>query len=77
MLFGSTVLIPEMLQTLFGYTATDAGLVLGSGRGRDTSCSRRSWFALFRKIGAKRLLGVELYHRGALDVVLQRPQRPD
>ena len=30
-LFGSTVLIPEMLQTLFGYTATDAGLVLGPG----------------------------------------------
>ena len=27
--FGSTVLIPEVLQTLFGYTATDAGLVLG------------------------------------------------
>jgi DHA2 family multidrug resistance protein len=30
-LFGSTVLIPQMLQTLFGYTATDAGLVLGPG----------------------------------------------
>jgi MFS transporter, DHA2 family, multidrug resistance protein len=30
-LFGSTVLIPEMLQTLFGYTATDAGLALGPG----------------------------------------------
>jgi len=30
-LFGSTVLIPEMLQTLFGYTATNAGLVLGPG----------------------------------------------
>jgi MFS transporter, DHA2 family, multidrug resistance protein len=30
-LFGSTVLIPEVLQTLFGYTATDAGLVLGPG----------------------------------------------
>lgn len=30
-LFGSTVLIPEILQTLFGYTATDAGLVLGPG----------------------------------------------
>jgi DHA2 family multidrug resistance protein len=30
-LFGSTVLIPEMMQTLFGYTATDAGLVLGPG----------------------------------------------
>ena len=30
-LFGSTVLIPQMLQGLFGYTATDAGLVLGPG----------------------------------------------
>ena len=30
-LFGSTVMIPEMLQTLFGYTATDAGLALGPG----------------------------------------------
>jgi DHA2 family multidrug resistance protein len=30
-LFGSTVLIPEILQNLFGYTATDAGLVLGPG----------------------------------------------
>lgn len=30
-LFGSTVLIPEMLQSLYGYTATDAGLVLGPG----------------------------------------------
>ncbi len=30
-LFGSTVLITEMMQTLFGYTATDAGLVLGPG----------------------------------------------
>ena len=30
-LFGSTVLIPQMLQQLYGYTATDAGLVLGPG----------------------------------------------
>ncbi len=30
-LYGSTVLIPQMLQGLFGYTATDAGLVLGPG----------------------------------------------
>jgi DHA2 family multidrug resistance protein len=30
-LFGSTVLIPQVLQTLYGYTATDAGLVLGPG----------------------------------------------
>src|SRR6267154_4541096 len=30
-LFWSTVLIPQMLQSLYGYTATDAGLVLGPG----------------------------------------------
>ncbi len=30
-LFGSTVLIPQMLQSLYSYTATDAGLVLGPG----------------------------------------------
>ena len=30
-LFGSTVLIPQILQQLYGYTATDAGLVLGPG----------------------------------------------
>ncbi len=30
-LFGSTVLIPQLLQSLYGYTATDAGLVLGPG----------------------------------------------
>jgi MFS transporter, DHA2 family, multidrug resistance protein len=30
-LFGSTVLIPQMLQSLYRYTATDAGLVLGPG----------------------------------------------
>ncbi len=30
-LFGSTVLIPQMVQSLYGYTATDAGLVLGPG----------------------------------------------
>ena len=30
-LFGSTTIIPEILQTLYGYTATDAGLVLGPG----------------------------------------------
>src|SRR5262249_1855383 len=30
-LFGSTFLIPQMLQPLYGYTATSAGLVLGPG----------------------------------------------
>src|SRR5436853_2639144 len=30
-LFGSTVMIPQLLQSLYGYTATAAGLVLGPG----------------------------------------------
>ena len=30
-LFGSTTLIPQMLQSLYGYRAIDAGLVLGPG----------------------------------------------
>jgi len=30
-LLGSTVLLPQFLETLYGYTATDAGLVLGPG----------------------------------------------
>ena len=30
-LFGSTVLLPQLMQTLFGYTATDAGMVLSPG----------------------------------------------
>jgi DHA2 family multidrug resistance protein len=34
-LFGSTTLLPQILQSLYGYRAIDAGLVLGSGRPRD------------------------------------------
>jgi DHA2 family multidrug resistance protein len=30
-LFSSTLLIPQLLESLFGYSATDAGLVLGPG----------------------------------------------
>ena len=30
-LFGTTVLVPQILQSLYGYRATDAGLVLGPG----------------------------------------------
>lgn len=30
-LFGSTVLLPQMFQSLFGYTATDAGMILSPG----------------------------------------------
>ncbi|HEX4210461.1 MAG TPA: DHA2 family efflux MFS transporter permease subunit [Candidatus Binataceae bacterium] len=55
-LFGSTVMIPEMLQTLFGYTATDAGLVLGPGAAVITLLA--PFVArIVPKIGASRLLG--------------------
>ena len=54
-LFGSTVLIPEMLQTLFGYTATDAGLVLGPGAAVITMLA--PFVArISPRIGSKRLL---------------------
>src|SRR6202035_4326549 len=55
-LFGSTVMIPEMLQTLFGYTATDAGLVLGPGAAVITLLAPFV-VRIVPRIGAKRLLG--------------------
>jgi len=55
-LFGSTVLIPEMLQTLFGYTATDAGLVLGPGAAVITLLAPFV-VRIVPRIGAKRMLG--------------------
>jgi DHA2 family multidrug resistance protein len=55
-LFGSTVLIPEMLQTLFGYTATDAGLVLGPGAAVITILAPFV-VRIVPRIGAKRLIG--------------------
>ncbi len=56
-LFGSTVLIPEMLQTLFGYTATDAGLVLGPGAAVITLMAPLV-ARIVPRIGARRLLGL-------------------
>ena len=55
-LFGSTVLIPEILQTLFGYTATDAGLVLGPGAAVITILAPLV-VQIVPRIGAKPLLG--------------------
>src|SRR5207248_722877 len=55
-LFGSTVMIPEMLQTLFGYTATDAGLALGPGAAVITILAPLVVQAV-PKIGAPRMLG--------------------
>jgi MFS transporter, DHA2 family, multidrug resistance protein len=54
-LFGSTVLIPEMLQTLFGYSATDAGLVLGPGAAVITLLAPFV-VRIVPRVGAKRLL---------------------
>ncbi len=54
-LFGSTVLIPEILQTLFGYTATDAGLVLGPGAAVVTLLAPFV-VRIVPRIGAKRLV---------------------
>ncbi len=56
-LFGSTVLIPEMLQTLFGYTATDAGLVLGPGAAVITFLAPFV-VRIVPKVGPRRLLGL-------------------
>ena len=56
-LFGSTVLIPEILQTLFGYTATDAGLVLGPGAAVITLLAPFV-VRIVPLIGAKRLLAM-------------------
>jgi DHA2 family multidrug resistance protein len=56
-LFGSTVLIPEMLQTLFGYTATDAGLVLGPGAAVITILAPFV-VRIVPRVGARRLLAV-------------------
>jgi MFS transporter, DHA2 family, multidrug resistance protein len=55
-LFGSTVMIPEMLQTLFGYTATDAGLALGPGAAVITLLAPLVVRAV-PKIGPRRMLG--------------------
>ena len=55
-LFGSTVMIPEMLQTLFGYTATDAGLVLGPGAAVITVLAPFV-VRMVPRIGTSRLLG--------------------
>src|SRR5260221_1318555 len=55
-LYGSTVLIPQMLQRLFGYTATDAGLVLGPGAFVIVMLAPVV-VRILPKVGVKRLLG--------------------
>jgi DHA2 family multidrug resistance protein len=55
-LYGSTVLIPQMLQRLFGYTATDAGLVLGPGAFVIVMLTP-AVVRILPKVGVKRLIG--------------------
>jgi MFS transporter, DHA2 family, multidrug resistance protein len=55
-LYGSTVLIPQMLQRLYGYTATDAGLVLGPGAFVIVMLAPVV-VRILPKVGVKRLIG--------------------
>ncbi len=55
-LYGSTVLIPQMLQRLYGYTATDAGLVLGPGAFVIVMLAPLV-VRILPKVGVKRLVG--------------------
>jgi DHA2 family multidrug resistance protein len=73
-LFGSTVLIPQMLQSLFGYTATDAGLVLGPGA-LVIVIMAPFVVRMMPKIGAKRMIvvgwaivGLAMWHFASFDL---------
>jgi DHA2 family multidrug resistance protein len=56
-LYGSTVLIPQMLQSLYGYSATDAGLVLGPGAMVIVALAPVI-VRILPKVGVKALLGI-------------------
>jgi DHA2 family multidrug resistance protein len=56
-LFGSIVLLPIYVQSLMGYSAYDAGLVLGPG-GLATLCVMPIVGKLVQKVNPKRILGV-------------------
>jgi DHA2 family multidrug resistance protein len=73
-LFGSTVLIPQMLQSLYGYTATDAGLVLGPGA-LVIVIMAPIIVKILPQFGAKKLiilgfaiLGLSMWHFGSFDL---------
>jgi DHA2 family multidrug resistance protein len=73
-LFGSTVLIPQLLQSLYGYTATDAGLVLGPGAFVIVMMAPIV-VRLIPKIGAKRMIfaasiivGLAMWRFASLDL---------
>ena len=72
-LFGSTVMIPQLLQSLYGYTATDAGLVLGPGAFVIVMMAPLV-VRLIPKIGAKKMIvfaaaiiGLSMWRYGSLD----------
>ncbi len=62
-LFGSTVLVPQFLQTLLGYTATEAGKVLSPG-GVAVMLVLPITGALINRIGARALITVGLIIAG-------------
>ena len=68
-LFGSTVLIPQVLQSLYGYTATDAGLVLGPGAFVIVLMAPIV-VRLIPKIGRKKTADTRLDFYGAGDVAI-------
>ncbi len=76
MLFGSTVLIPQMLQSLYGYTATDAGLVLGPGAFVIVLMTPIV-VRLVRRIPAQRADCIRLRRARPRDVVLRELQPRD
>jgi MFS transporter, DHA2 family, multidrug resistance protein len=59
-LFGSIVLLPIYVQSLMGYSAYDAGLVLGPG-GLATLCVMPIVGKLVQKVNPKKILGVGIF----------------
>ena len=71
-LFGSTTLIPQILQSLYGYRATDAGLVLGPGALVITFFAPIAAQLIQRQIVPARVLLADQHrHRRRCHVVLQ------
>ncbi|HEV3455940.1 MAG TPA: DHA2 family efflux MFS transporter permease subunit [Thermoanaerobaculia bacterium] len=63
-LFGSTVLVPQFLQTLMGYTATESGKVLSPG-GVAVMLILPITGALINRVGAKTLITIGLVIAGS------------
>ncbi len=77
-LFGSTTLIPQMLQSLYGYRAIDAGLVLGPGALVITLLAPVGAQLIQRRLVHPRvLIMISLATVGGRDVALQYIQPGD